>query len=428
MAILIKGGRVLDPATKTDEITDILLNEEGTIEKLGKKLKSEKAEVVNAEGCFVMPGFVDLHEHLRDPGQEYKEDILTGAYAAERGGYTTILAMANTIPPVDNPDVVSYVLHKAEECNIHVLTAGTVTKGMKGGRLSDIEGMKAAGISCISEDGKTVMNADLYRRAMKTAVKLDLPIMSHCEDHNLAFGGVMNEDERAKELGLPGISNSTEDVITIRDLMLARDTGVRLHLCHVSTRDAVWLIQTAKKWGVHVTAEATPHHFTLTSEDVDPENASFKMNPPLRTAADREAVREGLKSGVIDCIATDHAPHSFEDKNESFIEAPFGVIGSETAAAITYTELVLGGYLTPLQMAEKMSYNPAKILGLDAGELAPGKPADICVFDPKKTYRINKELLRSKSRNTPFHGREVKGDVVCTICGGKIVYQRGKNL
>ncbi len=428
MAILIKGGRVLDPASKTDEIMDVLIGDEGVIEKIDKKLKAEKAEIVDAAGCFVMPGFVDLHEHLRDPGQEYKEDILTGAYAALRGGYTTILAMPNTIPPVDNEDVVNYVIHKAEECKIHVLTAGTVTKGMKGTELADFEGMVKAGAVCISEDGKSVMNAALYRDALREANRLGIPVMAHCEDMNLRANGVMNDDENAKKLGLPGITNSTEDVITICDLLLARDTKAKLHLCHVSTKDSVWLVQTAKKWGVKVTAEVTPHHFTLTSSDVDPTNTSFKMNPPLRTEKDREALREGLKNGTIDCIATDHAPHSFDDKNESFKKAPFGVVGSETAAALTYTELVLAGVLTPLQMAEKMSTNPAKVLGLKCGVLKEGAPADICVFDPKITYKINKELLRSKSHNTPFHGREVRGDVACTICNGQIVYQRGKNL
>ncbi len=423
MAILIREGRILDPSDGTDEVMDLLINDEGTIEKREKKIKEKGERVIEAKGMFVMPGFVDLHEHLRDPGQTEKEDILSGAAAAAKGGYTTILAMPNTAPPVDNPDVVNYVHNKAESAKIRILQVGSITKGMKGEELSDIEGMVKAGIPAISEDGKSVMNAGLYRRAMEIAKSLNIPILAHCEDLELARGGVVNADHHAEELELPGIMNCVEDVIAARDIMIARDTGCALHLCHCSTEVTCLLMRVAKERGIHVTAEVTPHHFTLTSDDIDPMNTNYKMNPPLRTPEDREALRQGLKEGIFDVIATDHAPHTFEEKNTTMKKAPFGIIGSETAAALTYTELVLGGYLTPLQMAEKMSFSPAKIIGLKAGTLKEGEIADVVVFDPKKTWTVEKSKLKSKSCNSPFLGRELTGAVAATICHGKIVYE-----
>lgn len=426
MAILIREGRLLDPKDGTDEVMDLLIDDEGIIEKRGKNLKEKAEKTINAKGLFVMPGLVDLHEHLRDPGQTEKEDILTGAQAAAKGGYTTILAMPNTVPPVDNPDVVNYVHNKAEGAPIRVLQVGSITKGMKGEELSDISGMVQAGIPAISEDGKSVMNSGLYREAMEEAKRLHIPILAHCEDLELARGGVVNADRHAEEFDLPGIMNCVEDVIAARDIMIARDTGCALHLCHCSTEVSYLLMKVAKEKGLSVTAEVTPHHFTLTSDDIDPENTSYKMNPPLRTPRDREALRRGLKEGVFDVIATDHAPHAFEDKNTTMKKAPFGIIGSETAAALTYTELVLSGILTPLQMAEKMSYNPAKVIGIHAGTLTPGENADVMLFDPKKKWTVEKTALLSKSRNTPFLGRELTGEVAYTIFHGKVVYERGK--
>lgn len=424
MAILIREGRILDPSDGTDEVMDLLIDDEGNIAKREKKIKEKAERVIEAKGMFVMPGFVDLHEHLRDPGQTEKEDILTGAAAAAKGGYTTILAMPNTAPPVDNPDVVNYVHNKAVSAKIRVLQVGAITKGMKGEELSDIEGMVKAGIPAISEDGKSVMSAGLYRRAMEIAKGLDIPILAHCEDLELARGGVINADKHAEEFDLPGIMNCVEDVIAARDIMIARDTGCALHLCHCSTEVTSLLMKMAKERGIRVTAEVTPHHFTLTSDDIDPMNTNYKMNPPLRTPKDREALRQGLKEGIFDVIATDHAPHTFEEKNTTMKKAPFGIIGSETAAALTYTELVLGEYLTPLQMAEKMSYNPAKIIGLKAGTLKEGEQADVVLFDPKKTWTVEKSKLKSKSYNSPFLGREVTGEVAFTICRGKVVYER----
>lgn len=439
MTILIKNGRVINPATKMDEIVDVLV-ENGTVTKIEKGIKAKADREIDAKGCFVMPGFIDMHVHLRDPGFEKKETVETGCRAAAHGGFTTILAMPNTKPVVDNADVVNYVHNKAKTVGIvNVLQVGAVTKGQKGKEMADIEGMVAAGIPAISEDGKSVMNAELYREAMAKAAECNIAVLAHCEDINLVNGGVMNEDAHAKELGLKGITNSVEDVIVARDIMLCRDTGVKLHLCHCSTRDSVVMVKYAKEEGVRVTAEVCPHHFTLTSDDIhkieqtmDPEkkvainadaDTNFKMNPPLRCKEDVQALKEGLRDDIMDVIATDHAPHTFAEKNTTMKNAPFGIVGLETAASLTYTELVAQGYLTPMQMAEKMSYNPARIIGLDKGDIAPGKVADIVIFDPKRTYTIDKNTFASKGRNTPFHGRKVTGKVRATIVSGHVVYE-----
>lgn len=428
MTILIKNGRVLDPATGTDKVADVLI-EERRIRTVGDGSvagtdRGEDYCVLDADGCFVMPGFIDLHVHLRDPGYEYKETVETGSKAAARGGFTTILAMPNTKPVVDNGDVVRYVLNKAQDVgSVNVFQVGAITKGQRGEALADIEDMVEAGIPALSEDGKSVMNAQLYREAMMLAVKYDIPILAHCEDINLVHGGVMNEDEKSAELGLPGISNAVEDVIVARDILLAKETGARLHLCHCSTKDSVRMVELAKQAGLPVTAEVCPHHFTLTSEDIREDDANYKMNPPLRTRADVDALIDGLKKGIMDVIATDHAPHSREEKQGSMKNAPFGIVGLETAAALTMTELVDKGRLTPLQMAEKMSYNPAKVIGLDRGTLEPGKIADVVIFDPREEYVIEADRFASRSRNTPFDGRKVKGRVKVTILKGEIVYQ-----
>ena len=436
---MIKGGHVINPATKMDEVADVKI-EEDKIAEIGKNLKADKTDrVIEAKGCYVMPGFIDMHVHFRDPGFEQKEDIFTGMAAAAHGGYTTVLTMPNTKPVVDNADVVEYVHKKAESGHcIHVLQVGAVTKGQKGQELADIKGMVEAGIPAISEDGKSVMNAEIYREGMLEAAKYGIPVLAHCEDINMVHGGVMNADEKAKELGMPGITNSVEDVIIARDIVLSKETGAQLHLCHCSTEDSVKMVKLAKEEGLKVSAEVCPHHFTLTSDDIKKfvpqiENGiliphetdadtNYKMNPPLRMKKDVEALKEGLRDNIMDVISTDHAPHTFDDKNTSMKKAPFGIVGLETAACLTYTELVLGGYLTPMQMAEKMSYNPAKIIGIDKGDIQKGKKADVVIFDPKETYKIDKNTFASKGRNTPFDGREVTGRVKVTICDGNIVY------
>ncbi|MCM1283835.1 MAG: dihydroorotase [Muribaculaceae bacterium] len=442
MTIRIQGGRVINPATQMDENADVYI-EDGIVAGIGS-IEKEADCVIDAKGCYVMPGFIDMHVHFRDPGYVEKEDIFTGMQAAAHGGYTTVLAMPNTRPVADNVDVVNYVHRKAASANcIHVLQVGAVTKGQMGKELADIAGMAAAGIPAISEDGKSVMDAQVYREGMLMAAACGIPVLAHCEDIHLVNHGVMNADDKAKELGMPGITNSVEDVIIARDIMLSRDTGAQLHLCHCSTENSVWMVRLAKEHGLTVSAEVCPHHFTLTSADITeyvptieagiliPQDTdadtNFKMNPPLRTKRDVEALREGLRDGTMEVIATDHAPHTFAEKNTSMKKAPFGIVGLETAACLTHTELVLGGYLTPMQMAEKMSYNPARILGLDRGDIQPGKEADLVIFDPEETYRIDKNTFASKGRNTPFHGREVTGRVKCTVCGGRIVFEEKKN-
>lgn len=423
MKFLIKNGRVIDPATRMDEVSDIFI-ENGRIVKVQKAIKEKADKTINAKGCFVMPGFIDLHVHLRDPGFEEKETVVTGANAAARGGFTTILAMPNTKPVVDNADVVNYVHQKAKNlAPVNVLQIGAVTKGQKGKELSDIHGMVSAGIPAISEDGKSVMSTAVYRKAMQEAKEEGIPVFAHCEDIDLVQGGVMNAGKRAEELNLPGILNEVEDIITARDIVLAESVGVHLHLCHCSTRKSVWMLEQAKKNGISVSAEACPHHFTLCDEDILKDDGNYKMNPPLRSKADVEAIREGLKNDTIEVIATDHAPHTEAEKHGSMKQAPFGIVGLETAAALTYSELVLKDYLTPMQMAEKLSYNPARIIGSDKGSLAVGSAADIVIFDPRKTYTIQAAEFAGKSKNTPFDGRKVTGQVVATIVSGEVVYQ-----
>ena len=425
MSILIKNGQVINPATATNEVLDVLLAD-GKVVKMEAAITDKAERIVDAKGCYVMPGFIDLHVHFRDPGLEHKETIETGSKAAAAGGYTTVFAMPNTKPTADNADVINYVHNKAKAIGLtNVSQVGAVTKGQAGAELADIEEMAKAGILTISEDGKSVMNSQLYREAMELAAKLDLTVLAHCEDINLVNGGVVNADAHTKELGLSGISNSVEDVITARDILLSKETGAKLHLCHCSTKGAVAMVKMAKEEGLRVTAEVCPHHFVLTSADItNPEDTNFKMNPPLRTKEDVDALKAGLRDNIMDVIATDHAPHTFEEKNTTMKKAPFGIVGIETAAALTYSELVLGGYLTPMQMAEKMSYNPAKVVGIDKGDIQVGKTADIVIFNPNETYIIDKNEFASKGKNTPFHGKKVTGRVCMTILNGNIVYER----
>lgn len=424
MKILIKNGRIIDPDTKRDEVADLYL-EDGLIKKAPKAAKSTADKVIDATGCYVMPGLIDMHVHLRDPGLTHKEDVESGSKAAAKGGFTTIVAMPNTKPVIDEPTRVQYVMNKAASCApIHVLQAGAITKGQAGDELTDIKGMIDAGIPAISEDGKSVMNARLYRDAMKTAAKYDIPVLAHCEDSNMAAGGCMNDDEVAEKFQLPGISNAVEDVIVARDIFLSFETGCRLHLCHCSTWRSEMMVKDAKKKGGKVTAEVCPHHFTLTSEDTVKGDTNYKMNPPLRTKKDVEALKRGLKEDTFDVISTDHAPHTREEKAASMTKAPFGIVGLETCVSLVISELVKPGIITPMQMAEKMSYNPARILKVNGGSLKEGKPADVVIIDPDKTYVIDSKSFVSKGKNTPFDGRKVSGEVVATICDGKIVYSK----
>ncbi len=423
--ILIKNGRVIDPDTKLDAVADVYLSE-GKIAAVGTNLEQEANVVVDAEGCWVMPGLIDLHVHLRDPGLTWKEDIETGAKAAARGGVTTIVAMPNTKPVIDSPDRVEYVNHKAESVSpVHVLQAGAVTKGQAGEELADIVGMHRVGSPAISEDGKSVMNASLCKDAMAVAAAEHIPFLDHCEDITLVRGGCVNADEVSVAEGLAGITNSVEDVIIARDILLAHETGAQLHLCHCSTKGSYEMLKAAKAKGFDVTGEVCPHHFTLTSADRVPGDTNYKMNPPLRTAEDLEALRRGLAEDVFDVISTDHAPHSAEEKERTMEKAPFGITGLETSVCLTVSELVKPGIITPMQMAEKMSGNPAKILHLEErGSLRVGKEADVVVIDPDAEFVIDSSKFVSKGKNTPFNGRKVSGVVKTTICGGRIVYQR----
>lgn len=429
MGILIRRGRIIDAATNTDMVGDVYLDD-GIIQEIGEQLeiKEKDERIIDAEGCLVMPGLIDLHVHFRDPGQTQKEDIESGSRAAAKGGVTTVVTMPNTTPIIDCADRVNYVHNKAAQVSaIHVLQAGAITKGEKGEELADITGMAKAGIPAISEDGKSVLNSYLCREAMKLAKENHIPVLAHCEDMSLRGKGCMNDDENAKRLGLPGICNATEDVIAIRDIALAADTGAHLHLCHCSTAGVAKMMEVVKKEGItNVTAEVCPHHFILTSDDIETDDPNYKMNPPLRTKKDVEALRAGLKDGSIQVISTDHAPHTARDKTGSMRTAAFGIVGLETSLALTYTELVEKGVLTELQLVEKMSWNPAQILGLDCGTIQAGHPADVIIVDVKQEYMIDKNTFASKGKNTPFDGWKVKGKVLYTICGGKVVYQEKK--
>lgn len=382
MRVLIKNGHVLDPATGVDGICDVLTEDQRII-GVKEHIEEQADRVIDAKGCYVMPGFIDLHVHLRDPGLEYKETLETGGKAAAHGGVTTVCAMPNTKPVIDTKERVEDVHTRAKEDSpVHVIQLGAVTVGQAGEELADIEGMAEAGCHAISEDGKSVMNASLYREGMRRAAASGIAVFAHCEDIHMVEGGVMNADQKAEALGLKGITNAVEDVIVARDILLAKETGVQLHLCHCSTADSVRMVAEAKKDGLPVTAEVCPHHFIMTTDDITEDDGNFKMNPPLRSKADVEALREGLKNNIMDVIATDHAPHAEQEKDRSMKDAAFGIVGLETSVALTYTELVETGVLTPMQMAEKMSYNPAKILGLseEKGSISEGKIADIVIF------------------------------------------------
>lgn len=418
MNLWIKNGHIVDPATGRDEVGGVYVVDG----KIADAMTGEY-ETIDASGKYVMPGFVDLHVHLREPGFEYKETIKTGTMAAAKGGFTGVCPMPNTKPATDSPERIRKVLEIAEKDSpIHVYPVGAVTVGQAGETVTDIEGMVKAGAKAISEDGKSVMNAAVYEKAMKEAARLGIPVMAHCEDKNLVGKGAMNAGKAAERLGIPGITNAVEDVIVARDILLAKETGAKLHLCHCSTADSVTMIQKAKEDGVCVSGEVCPHHFSMTEDDILEDDANYKMNPPLRTASDVERLKEGLKEGILEAISTDHAPHGEEEKKKSIAEAPFGIVGSETAFALAVTELVKKGYLTMSGLVERMSVNPCRILGVEGGSLAVGKPADITIAEIDKEYAIDKNTFVSKGKNTPFDGKKVYGKIEYTIVDGAVAY------
>ncbi len=435
MLTLIKSGYVIDPASGREGEYDVLIDGEmirqieadlsaEAVERLAKE-EQKQFEVLDAKDKYVMPGFIDLHVHLREPGYEYKETIATGAMAAAAGGFTTICPMPNTKPATDSTDMIKLVLEKVErEAVVNVLPIGAITIGQAGNELVNIKELKAAGAVALSEDGKSVMDTALYMEAMRQAAHYGIPIFAHCEDKSLVGNGAINAGKKAMELGLPGISNAVEDIITARDIIMAKETGAQLHLCHISTKDSARMLEAAKREGLPVTGEACPHHFILSDHDIKSDDADYKMNPPLRSPEDVEALKRALKEGVIDVIATDHAPHSIEEKAKSFVEAPFGIVGLETAFALTFTELVQKGHLSISQVVEKMSVNPARVLGIDRGCIDVGRVADLVIVDPEAEYYIDKEAFFSKGRNTPFEGRRVQGRIICTFVAGNKVYHR----
>jgi dihydroorotase len=425
MKLMVKGGRVVDPANGMDEVIDILVAD-GKVAEVKRYSGAEGMEVkvIDAAGKIVVPGLVDMHVHLREPGYEGKETIETGCWAAAAGGVTTVACMANTLPVNDSAAVTRFVLERAKAVGtIDVHPVGAVSKGLVGEELAELGPMRKAGAVAFCDDGNPLMDSGLMRRALEWSRGRGIPILSHCEDLGLSRGGVMNEGELSRELGLKGIPHVAEEIMVARDIMLAHFIKARVHICHVSAAGSVELIRRAKSQGISVTAETAPHYFTLTEEAIREYGTNAKINPPLRTAHDQEAIKEGLRDGTIDVIATDHAPHDAASKELDFHRAPSGIIGLETALPLTL-RLVDQGVLSLNGVIAKLSTNPAKILGLNRGTLSKGSTADITVFDPNREFVVKKAVFRSKARNTPFEGWKLKGTVEVTIAKGRIVYEK----
>ncbi len=422
MSLLLRQGRVIDPANSVDAVQDVLIAD-GKIEKLGKNLAGPAgAEVVDARGKIVCPGFIDIHVHLREPGYEYKETVATGTRAAAAGGFTAVACMANTNPVNDNGAVTDYILARARvEGAVRVYPIGAVTKNLKGEELAELAELAEAGCVAFSDDGRCVMNAGLYRRAMEYTLPFGVPVISHAEDATLCRGWAMNEGVVSTELGLPGAPAAAEDVMVARDILLAELTGAHVHIAHVSTAGAVRLVRDGKARGVRVTAEVTPHHLVLTEEAVRTYDPNTKMAPPLRSKRDVEALIEGLGDGTIDCVATDHAPHALSEKEGEFDLASFGIVGLETAVALLLDRLVRPGLLPLPTLVARLSCDPARLLNLPGGSLAPGAPADVTILDPERELTVDPAQFRSKSRNTPFGGFALTGGPWLTIVGGKVV-------
>ncbi len=425
MKLIIKGGRVVDPANGTDKKLDILI-ENGRIVKKSSDMNLNGAKVVDASGFIVAPGFIDMHTHLREPGREDKETIASGTRSAARGGFTTICCMPNTQPPIDSISGVKFILvTAAQEGVINVLPVGCITKGREGKELAEIGKMNNAGIVGISDDGSPVMNAQIMRHALEYTKMFDMPVLSHCEDLNLSAGGVMNEGYMSTVLGLKGIPRQAEETMVSRDIELAELTGVKIHIQHITTLNSVEIIRQAKKKKIKVSCETCPQYFSLSDEAVRGYNTNTKINPPLRTEKDIKAIKKGLADGTIDCIASDHAPHTDVEKAQEFDAAPFGTIGLETILPLIMTNLVDRKVLTLSRAIAKITINPARVLGLNKGTLSKGADADIAIINPKLARTITDDFV-SFSKNSPFIGMKLKGFTVATIVGGKVVMQDGK--
>jgi dihydroorotase len=424
MPIVIRNGRVIDPSSDTDRMADVLIVD-GVIAEVAPDLSAAGAEEFDAAGMIVSPGFIDMHVHLREPGFEHAETIESGSRAAAAGGFTSICAMPNTKPVNDSATVTSYIVERARRyAAVNVFPIGAITKGSLGEELAAYGAMKAAGAVAISDDGQPVANSRVMRRAMEFARSYDLPIVDHCEDPGLGAGGDMHEGAQSVRWGLRGIPSASEDVMVARDLLLAQVTGARCHIAHISTVNSVAMVDAARRRGLTVTCEATPHHFTLSDRDMAAYDSNYKMKPPLRSPRDRAAIIEGLASGVIDAIATDHAPHPGSEKMQEFERCPFGIIGLETAVALALDELVLPGMITLNRMVELFTSGPERVMRLGRGTLAPGAPGDVTVFsvDREWTYDVNQSC--SRSRNSPFHGRTFRGGPMATVVNGQFAWKR----
>jgi dihydroorotase len=424
--ILIRGGRIIDPSRGVDEVADLFLAD-GKVQASGRDLgHPDDALVLDAGGKVVAPGLIDLHVHLREPGQEDVETVATGAMAAAAGGFSAVCAMPNTDPVTDNQAAVGFIVSQAQRAaKARVYPIGAVSLGQRGQQLAEFGELVGAGAVAVSDDGKPVASSHLMRTALEYARTFGIPVADHCEDPTLAAGGAMHEGLVSTRLGLKGVPAAAEEIMVARDILLAELTGGHVHLCHMSTRGSVELIRRAKEKGLRVTAEACPHHFTLTHEACEGYNTHAKMNPPLREPEDRDAIRQALRDGTIDVICTDHAPHHYDAKEREFDDAPNGIIGLETALGLAVSELVEPGFLSLPELVNRMSVIPARIFGLQGGSLAPGAPADVVVFDPAVEWTVLPEEFYSKSRNTPFAGRRLRGRAETTIVRGQVVFARG---
>ena len=424
MKTLIKGARVIDPLHGIDTVEDVLINGNRIIQ-VGVNLIADDAEVIMAHGKLLVPGLIDIHVHLREPGREHKETIHSGCHAAAAGGFTTVCCMPNTLPPIDSASTVEYVLTKASTAAVNCHPIAAITVGQKGETLTNTKELQAAGAVAFSDDGEPVTNSRLLYEALLASKEHRLPIIVHCEDKHLAGKGAMHEGYRSTVLNIPGIPAAAEDAMVARDLTLAELSGGRLHVAHVSTQGAITLIRQAKERGVQVTCEVTPHHLCLTHDDVDMDDANTKMNPPLRTREDVDALLKALQDGTIDCIATDHAPHHRDEKAQGYREAPFGIVGLETALPLMVTELVLKNVVSLARLIQLMSTNPARIMGLECGEIMPQGLADLTLIDLDITRQVDSSRFYSLGHNTPFNGKALKGWPVLTMVNGKIVMKDG---